>query len=453
MKQPALEKLLRFTKQFIRLRTLGHLWNALIKLHEADVASLIEQLSGQERRIILKLFMDRKMGSDRLAAIFSEIKPEVAVELLSELETPKITPILEEMSSDDAASLIALFSEEIQDALLQLMKKEDAVDVQEQLAYPEESAGRVMSADFLALEEATTAGDAITAIQLAQDEVEVPFYLYVIDEEQHLTGVVSLKQIILVNPKTLLGEIMITDVYKVDAYTDQEEVAAVVANYNLLAVPVVDEHNRLLGVVTVDDIIDIIQEEATEDIYKLAGVTQDYSIDLSAGKSLAKRIPWLLTSLLTTSMSALVVSLFQGTIRQFVILAVLMPMVAALGGVVGNQTVAIMVREIVLGNLDWKRSRKILFKELVVSMGSGIIIGALATGAAVLLFHQWIFGVIFGAAILMNLVIATLLGTLIPLTLRTLRMDPALASGMMVTMLTDVFGYFCFLGLAAIFLF
>jgi len=453
MKQLALEKLLRFTKQFIRLRTLGHLWNALIKLHEADVASLIEHLSAQERRVILSLFIDRKMETQRLAAIVSEIRPEIAVELLSELETPKIIPILEEMSSDDAASLISLFEEEIQDALLKSMKKEDAVDVQEQLAYPEESAGRVMSADFLALEETTTAGDAITAIQLAQDEVEVPFYLYVIDEEQHLKGVVSLKQIILVNPKTQLGEIMITDVYKVDAYTDQEEVAAVVANYNLLAVPVVDERNCLLGVVTVDDIIDIIQEEATEDIYKLAGVTQDYSIDLSAGKSLAKRIPWLLTSLLTTSLSALVVSLFQGTIRQFVILAVLMPMVAALGGVVGNQTVAIMVREIVLGNLDWKRSRKILFKELLVSLGSGIILGTLASGAAVLLFHQWVFGAIFGGAILFNLIIATLLGTLIPLTLRTLRLDPALASGMMVTMLTDVFGYFCFLGLAALILF
>jgi len=453
MKQPALDKLLRFTKQFIRLRTLGHLWNALIKLHEADVASLIEQLSGQERRIILKLFMDRKMEPDRLAAIFSEIKPEVAVELLSELETPRITPILEEMSSDDAASLISLFEEEIQDALLQLMKKEDAVDVQEQLAYPEESAGRVMSTDFLALEEKTSAGDAITAIQLAQDEVEVPFYLYVIDEEQHLMGVVSLKQIILVNPKTSLKEIMQTDVYKVDAHTDQEEVAAVVANYNLLAVPVVDDSNRLMGVVTVDDIIDIIQEEATEDIYKLAGVTQDYSIDLSAVKSLKKRLPWLLMSLITTSLSAMVVSLFQGTIQEFIILAVLMPMVAALGGVVGNQTVAIMVREIVLGNLDWKRSRKILFKELIVSLGSGLTIGTLATVSAYLLFHQWIYGLIFGAAILMNLVIATLLGTLIPLTLRTFRMDPALASGMMVTMLTDVFGYFCFLGLATLLLF
>ena len=453
MKQPALDKLLRFTKQFIRLRTLGHLWNALIKLHEADVASLIEQLSGQERRIILKLFMDRKMEPDRLAAIFSEIKPEVAVELLSELETPRITPILEEMSSDDAASLISLFEEDIQDALLQLMKKEDAVDVQEQLAYPEESAGRVMSTDFLALEEKTSAGDAITAIQLAQDEVEVPFYLYVIDEEQHLMGVVSLKQIILVNPKTSLKEIMQTDVYKVDAHTDQEEVAAVVANYNLLAVPVVDDSNRLMGVVTVDDIIDIIQEEATEDIYKLAGVTQDYSIDLSPGKSLKKRLPWLLMSLITTSLSAMVVSLFQGTIQEFIILAVLMPMVAALGGVVGNQTVAIMVREIVLGNLDWKRSRKILFKELIVSLGSGLTIGTLATVSAYLLFHQWIYGLIFGAAILMNLVIATLLGTLIPLTLRTFRMDPALASGMMVTMLTDVFGYFCFLGLATLLLF
>ena len=212
MKQPALEKLLRFTKQFIRLRTLGHLWNALIKLHEADVASLIENLSLQERRVILKLFMDRKMEAEHFAAIFSEIRPEIAVELLSELETAQIAPILEEMSSDDAASLLSLFSEDLQDALLKRMKKEDAVDVQEQLAYPEESAGRVMSADFLALEEKTTAGDAITAIQLAQNEVEVPFYLYVIDDEQHLKGVVSLKQIILVNPNTTLGEIMITDV-------------------------------------------------------------------------------------------------------------------------------------------------------------------------------------------------------------------------------------------------
>ena len=450
MKQVALEKLLRFTKQFIKLRTLGHLWNAIKKLHYADVATLIENLSTQERRIILQLFFDRKMETSQLSEIISEIKPEIAVEILSDLKIPQITPILDELSSDDAASLISLFEEDLQLEILKKMKKEEAEDVQEQLAFPEESAGRVMSTDFLALNETTSAGDAISAIQLASEEVEVPFYLYVIDDEFRLKGVVSLKQLILINSKIKLKEIMNTDVYKVDAYTDQEEVAAVVANYNLLAIPVVDETDKLIGVVTVDDVVDIIQNEATEDIYKLAGVTQDYSIDLSMAKSLKKRMPWLFMSFLTTSFSALVVAAFKGTIEQFIMLAVLMHIVPAIGGVVGNQTVAIMVREIVLGTLEWKRSKKILFKELLVGTSSGIAIGSVACLVSSFIFGKWVIGAIFGGAIIFNLFIAALLGILIPLALKKLRLDPALASGMIVTMLTDVFGLFCFLGLAAL---
>lgn len=450
MKEAALEKLLRFTKQFIKLRTLGHLWNAIIKLHYADVATLIEHLNTQERKIIIELFISKKMDLPQLAEIISEIKPEIAVELLSDLEITQITRILEELSSDDAASLIPLFNEDVQVEILKKMKKEDAAGVQEQLAYPEESAGRIMSTDFLALEETTSAGDAISAIQLAGEEVEVPFYLYVTDAEQRLKGVVSLKQIILVNSKLKLKDIMTTEVYKVDAFTDQEEVAAVVANYNLLAIPVVDEADRLVGVVTVDDVIDIIQDEATEDIYKLAGVTQDYSIDLSMSKSLRKRIPWLFMSLFTTSLSAVVVALFQGTIEQFIMLAVLMHIVPAIGGVMGNQTVAIMVREIVLGTLEWKRSKKILFKELTVGLGSGLAIGAVAGLITGLIYDKWIIGIIFGSALIFNLFMAVLIGILVPLSLRKLRMDPALASGMIVTMMTDVLGLLCFLGLGTL---
>jgi magnesium transporter len=450
MKQAALEKLLRFTKQFIKLRTLGHLWNALIKLHYADVATLIEHLSSQEQKIIIQLFIDRKMDRPQMAEIISEIKPEIAVELLSDLEISQITPILEELSSDDAASLIPLFSEELQIEILKKMKKEEAVDVQEQLAYPEESAGRIMSSDFLALEESTSAGDAISAIQLAGEEVEVPFYLYVTDLEQRLKGVVSLKQVILVNPKLKLKDIMNPEVYKVDAFTDQEEVAAVVANYNLLAIPVVDEADRLVGVVTVDDVIDIIQEEATEDIYKLAGVTQDYSIDLSMSKSLKKRVPWLFLSLFTTSLSAVVVAIFQGTIEQFIMLAVLMHIVPAIGGVMGNQTVAIMVREIVLGTLEWKRSKKILLKELTVGIGSGLAIGVVSGLISGLIYNRWIIGIIFGSALIFNLFMAVFIGILVPLTLRKFRLDPALASGMIVTMMTDVLGLLCFLGLGTL---
>ncbi|MCK4943578.1 MAG: magnesium transporter, partial [Candidatus Aminicenantes bacterium] len=380
------------------------------------------------------------------------IKPEIAVEILSSLDTGQTTLILEELSSDDAASLISLFDEDLQLEILKKMKKEESADIQEQLAYPEESAGRIMSSDFLALDSSTTAEDAISAIQLAGEEVEVPFYLYVTDEEERLKGVVSLKQVILVNPKLQLKEIMNTEVYKVDVYTDQEEVAAVVANYNLIAIPVVNEQDKLVGVVTVDDIIDIIQEEATEDIYKLAGMAQDYNIDLGIFQRLKKRIPWLLMSLITTSLSGIVVALFKGTIEQFVTLAILMHIVPAIGGVLGNQTVAIMVREIVLERMDWERSRKILFKEMVVGLGTGIAIGAVSSLFSALIFKNWLVGAVFGGAIAFNFFNAALSGTLIPLILRQFKLDPALASGMIVTMLTDFFGLFCFLGLATLFL-
>jgi magnesium transporter len=449
MKQAALEKLLRFTKQFIKLRTLGHLWNALEKLHYADVATLVEHLTPQEQMVVLQLMIDRKLEMSKFAEIISEIRPEIAIELLSKLEINQIVPVLEELSSDDAASLISLFPEELRDEILKKMKKEESVGIREQLAYPEESAGRIMSADFLALSESTSIGDAITAIQLAGEDVDVPFYLYVIDDEQRLKGVVSLKQLILVRQKLTLKDIMNPDVYKVDTFLDQEEVAAIVANYNLLAIPVVDELDKLVGVVTVDDVIDIIHDEATEDILKLAGV-QDYSVDLSAGKSLRKRMPWLFMSLFTTSLSAVIVNIFKGTIEQFLVLAVLMHIVPAIGGVVGNQTVAIMVREIVLGTLEWKRSRKILFKELLVSIGSGLGIGIVSSVVTGLLFKNWMIGIIFGSALLFNLFMATLVGTIIPLVLKRLKFDPALASGMLVTMLTDVLGLLGFLGLATI---
>ncbi len=452
MKDVALEKLLRFTKQFIKLRTLGHLWNALIKLHYADVATLIEHLSPSERQIVFQLFFDRKLELPKFSEIISEIKPEIAVEILSDFEIKNIVPILNELSSDDATSLIPLFEENLQIDILKKMKDEEVVDLQEQLSYPDESAGRIMSSDFLALSGSTSAADAISAIQLAGEEVEVPFYLYVIDDEERLVGVVSLKQLILIKSKMKLKDIMNTDVYKVDVFTDQEEVASVVANYNLLAIPVVDDLNKLVGVVTVDDVIDIIHDEATEDIYKLAGVTQDYSVELGVGKSIVKRMPWLFLSLFTTSFSALVIILFKGTLEKFITLAVIMGMVNAIGGVVGNQTVAIMVREIVIGTMEWKKTKKILFKEMLVSFGNGIIIGVFASLVTFLFFRDWKIGMIFGGAILFNLINGTFFGTIIPYVLKKIKLDPALASGLIVTMLTDSLGLLFFLGVSSMIL-
>jgi len=452
MKQVALEKLLKITRQFVKLRTYGHLWNALSRLHYADIATLFENLSSEEIKAIVDLYLVKKNEVAKLAEVFSEIKPEISVDILSQYDIRTITKILNELSSDDAASLIPLFNEEIQQQILKEMKQDEAKDIREQLAYSEESAGRIMSSDFLALKEDTMVKDAIAAIQEAGENVDVPFYLYVVDQDQRLKGVVSLKQLILVKRDLALRDIMISKVYKVDAYTDQEEVARVVADYNLLAIPVVDEHEKLIGVVTVDDIVDIIQEEATEDIYKLTGVTQDYSIQLPLLVSIRKRIPWLMMSLITTSVSAVVVALFKGTIQTFVQVAILMHIVPAIGGVLGNQTIAIMVREIVLGGMDFKKSKRILFKESVLSIGSGLLIVLLATPVTYLAFNRWEFGLVFGGAIIFNLLFATVFGTLIPLVLKTLKIDPALASGMIVTMMTDTFGLLCFLGLSSIFL-
>ncbi len=452
MKKLALDKLIRFTKQFIKYRTLDHLWNALKKLHYADVATLLEHLNPQERKTIIQLFMEREQEDIKLPYIVSELKDEIASEVLSYMDIEKIICIMEELPSDDASSLISLLDEDMQIEVLKRMKKEDSEDIREQLAYPEESAGRIMSSDFLALTSDTTVGDAISAIQLAGEDVEVPFYLYVIDKDERLIGVVSLKQLILTKPKTILKDIMNTEVYKVDVFTDQEEVASVVANYNLLAIPVVDENDKLVGVVTVDDIIDIIQSEATEDIYKLAGIRQDYHTNLSVFESLKKRVPWLFLSLFTTSVSALIVGLFKGSIEDFIWLAVFMPIVAAVGGVVGNQTVAIMVREIVIGNLEWKTARPILFKQFLVGLGSGMAIGVISGTVSFLVSGFWIFGVIFASALIINLSFAALFGTIIPLVFKALKLDPALASGMIVTMMTDSIGYLSFLGLASIIL-
>ncbi len=450
MKRAALNKLLKITKRFIRLRALGHLWNALEKLHYADVAELIDASSLSERGVIVKLYFD-KNAIKELAEVISEVKPENAVEILSSFKIENIAEVFEELSSDDAAELISFFDENFQNEILKIIDSQDSEDIQEQLAYPEKSAGRVMSSDFLALEENTSASNAISAIQLAAEEVDVPFYLYVTDGENKLKGVLSLKQLILASPGKKIKEIMNTDVLKVDAFTDQEEVATLVADYNLLAMPVVDENDDLVGVVTVDDIIDIIQNEATEDIYKLAGIQEGYSIELPIKESLKKRIPWLFTSLLTTSLTAFIISQFQVNIVHAVVLAVLMPMVGAIGGVIGNQTVAIFVRELVLENIEWKNSKKIILKELGVSTISGLIIGIVTCSLITIIFKNFAIGLIFSTAILLNLFNGTLFGSVIPVVLKKLKLDPALASGLVVTMLTDSIGIFTFLGLAALF--
>ena len=261
----------------------------------------------------------------------------------------------------------------------------------------------------------------------------------------------SLRRLLLVSPETPLKRIMTADPISARVDMDQEEVARLVASYNLLAIPVVDEHNKLVGVITVDDVIDVIKDEATEDLYRLAGVSSDERVFTPALESLRKRMPWLIVNLATAFLAAAVVGVFQQTIASWVALAVFMPIVAGMGGNAATQTLTVIIRGIALGELTWSNSRKALLKNVLVGVGNGVVVGAIAALVAWVMNGDFRLGIILAMAMVINLFVAGLVGTLIPLGLKALKIDPALASAVFITTFTDVCGFASFLGLATLF--
>ncbi len=436
-------------RKFINMGAHSRLWNLVKNFHAADISSLMNHLTFRERLILFNVLFDQ--DKEKTGEVLSELEPEDAAPILQELHLIQITELFHIVPSDDAAPIIELLPDEMKESVLAAMEEKPSEDVKELLHYEEETAGRIMSPDYYALDHNTNVSDAITAMQLERD-VESAFYLYTVDEKNRLVGVVSLRQLLFARPNTKLKEIMNKDLISVHPETDQEEVARYVADYNLVAIPVVDSENTLVGVVTVDDVIDVIEEEATEDMYKMVSLDTTDRIQDSAFKSIKKRIPFLLFSLITASLAPLVVHYFEGTIEQFVKLVVFLPLVMALGGVAGNQTIAIIVREIAIGQAEWVGARKALFKEIMVGIGNGVIIGAILGGFSYLLIKNPYLGLILGLAIIINLFIAALVGTLIPLVLRLLRLDPALGSVNLLTMCTDSIGALTFLGLGTLFL-
>ena len=434
-------------KRLQRIGASANLVNLLQKQHPADLAELFSELSQKDCRVALNLLLGHNSRLAMEALI--EYGPEPASTLLAEHPPGRRAQWLQEMPSDDAAALIDELPEQISDAVLEQMRASGAVE--NLLEYAEQTAGRIMNPTVFALSEELTAGEAIQALQGSR-EVEMVFYLYVVDERRHLVGVVSLRRLLLVSPETPLRRIMTTDLISARVDTDQEEVAQHVANYNLLAIPVVDEENKLAGIITVDDVIDIIKDEATEDIYRLAGVSGDEHVFSPASESVRKRLPWLAVNLITATMAAFVVRAFQATIDEVVVLAVFMTIVASMGGNAATQALTVIVRGIALGELTWGNSRKAVFKEALVGLSNGLALGTVGAGVAWAMSGNLYLGLILGLAMVINLLVAAVAATVIPIILRALKIDPALASAVFITTLTDVFGFFAFLGLATVFL-
>ena len=381
----------------------------------------------------------------------AELGPEMAAQLLADRPGEEIAKLIQEIPSDDAAALVDYLPEELSTTVLELMRPKESGQVGNLLEFPEKTAGRIMNPNVFALSEDLTVGEGISQIQSSRD-VEMVFYLYIVDARRHLVGVTSLRRLLLVSPETPLKRIMTPDVISVRVDTDQEEAARLVASYNLLAIPVVDEENKLVGVITVDDVIDVIKDEATEDIYRLAGVTSDERVFTPPGESLTKRLPWLAVNLVTAFIAASVVSLFEHTIDQVVALAVFMPIVAGMGGNAGMQTLTVIVRGIALGELSWGNTRKALLKEALVGLGNGLVLGTLGALVVWLMKGNPVLGGVLGLAMVINMFIAATAGTVIPLGLRAMKVDPALASSVFITTFTDVAGFGSFLGLATVFL-
>ncbi len=447
--QRRIDVVLDSVRRLLRIGATANLLNLLQKQHPADLGQIFGELHDSERQGAFAVLVERqpKLAMESL----SELGAERGAHLLAGKSAEDIAKLVQEIASDDAAALIDYLPDELSHEVLELMRRRESGQVESLLDYAEQTAGRIMNPNVFALSEDLTVAEAVTALQSATN-VEMVFYLYVVDARRHLVGVTSLRRLLLVSPETPLKRIMTPAVFSVRVDTDQEEAARLVASYNLLAIPVVDEENKLAGVITVDDVIDVLKDEATEDLLRLAGVSGDERIETPPFEALKKRLPWLGINLATAFLAASVVAAFEDTISQVTALAVFMPIVAGMGGNAATQTLTVIVRGLALGELSWANARKALYKESVIGVGNGIALGVVAALVAWVTKGNPVLGLLLGMAMVCNMFVAATAGTLVPLGLKALKVDPALASSVFITTFTDVVGFASFLGLATIFL-
>jgi len=445
-------------RRLIRRNALANVRKILIKMHPNDIAHIFRYFDEHERDVIFSVVTD---DLDKATEIISELELNESARLLTKQDKEKAFHILQRLSPDDAADIIGYLPEEVRIEMLQLMKKEDSANVEALLIYNEETAGGIMTPYYFALNEMITAQEAIEAIRNAQD-AEMVFYLYVVDERNHLVGVISLRQLITVQPDTRLKKIMNTEVISVRTDLDQEEVARIVARYNLLAVPVVDHENKIVGIITVDDVIDVIREEATEDFLKMAGTGEEEIVNRSIFTSIKLRIPWMLITLVGTGVIGsasikkfedILVSLNILTSQILTTMLAFLPVILGMGGNVGTQSATIVVRGLATGRINVKQLWHIIFKEIKVGFILGTIYGVLLGSVSYIIQRELTYlGLIIGISVVVSLTIAACIGTFYPIILKKLGVDPAVATGPFVTTSMDNLGIIIYFGITALFL-
>ncbi|MXO51047.1 magnesium transporter [Erythrobacter gaetbuli] len=419
----------------------GEVYDLVEPLHPADVADLLELLEKDERTQLASAITDL-MTSD----VVAELNDYVREEMMEALPADAVAQIAEQLETDDAVQLIEDLDEEDQRAVLAELDPEDRIAIQTALSYPEETAGRLMSREFVAVPEHITVGGLIDFLRDQHDLPEDFFEVFVVDQRHHPVGTCQLSWILRTPRNIALSDVMKRDQTLVPAMLDQEEVALMFQKYGLISAAVVDEDGRLVGQMTVDDVVHIISEEAGEDALLMSGAGEG-DINEPIREAYSARVRWLVANLGTALIASLIIALFGAAIEQLVALAVLMPIVASIGGNAGTQTMAVTVRAIAMNQLTRSNTGRILAREMRVALLNGATIAVLVGAATAAIFSPLLGGVI-ALAMIINVVTAGLAGVLVPVAFERLDQDPAVASSVFVTMITDSMGFFAFLGLA-----
>jgi magnesium transporter len=410
--------------------------------HPADIAEVIETLDLDDA-----LYLFRNCNKEKQRLIFMNLSDEMQEEFVDNLNLPEVTQIIEELESDEITYLFSDMDKERAEEILSTIDHEDSVRIRTQLAYEENTAGRLMNLDFATVKMSDTARRGIISVRRAAKETDDIYVIFVVDSALNLKGIVKLKDLLISHPETPIQKI-IQPTKSIHYAMDQEEVANFFKKYDIVSAPVVDDNGVILGRITIDDVLHVVEEEATEDIYRMGGVSEEESISSSVWSSVRHRLVWLTMNFFIAMVTTSVVTFFEDTIQRLVILASMMPIVAGMGGNAGTQAITIMVRNIATGEITDSNLFVTIRKELLIGLINGFSVGLVAFSVTLFLRQDLLISIVMGMAMLANLGVAGLMGSFVPVILKSLKIDPAIASSIFVTAFTDMFGFFCFLGLA-----
>ena len=436
--------------RLLRRHAQTNLVKLINKTHPADLAIVFRYFNDEEQKQVFSLMQ----ANDHTVEFLVELDDTLIEKILDTENAERVSSLIQNASTNDQSYILGSLKEEQAQSVIDLLKKEEQEEIEEIMAYPQDSAGSMMATDVFTLYQNTTCGDALKTLQ-DQQEAEMVFYLYITDEDDSLVGVASLRALATTPSNTLLKDIMEKRVHSVRPETDQEDVAQIVAQYNYLAVPVIDGDGRLLGIVTVDDVVDVIREEATEDFLQMAGAGKDREILLKSSWENAKvRLPWLFASWIGGVMAAYIIGKYENMLESMIALAAFIPIIIGMGGNIGTQSSTIIVRGMATGRIEIGNEFKVLLKELRVGLILGVLYGIMLGIFANFKFlgSDPMLGVVVGLSICSSMLLATAVGTFTPLILRKLDIDPAVATGPFVTTSIDILGVLLYFMIARLLL-